>query len=145
MNDDRVNCNEILLSGIIYKIYENDKQIKFILKTFKYTSDGKGVVNASLCTSKKLYDIYKDYFVLGNKVYVKGYIDSYIDKNNVTRTYITVTDISKSYPEILKGSSGLHIRYDPDGMMVWNGKRCESRIATPEEQEEMRRMIAEVL
>ena len=34
------------------------------------------------------------------------------------------------------------IKYDIDGVMLWNGKRCEADIATEEEQAEMRSLLA---
>ena len=37
------------------------------------------------------------------------------------------------------------ITYDTDGVMLWNGKRCESEPASPEEIAEMEAMIKEVV
>ena len=34
-----------------------------------------------------------------------------------------------------------YIRYDPDGVMVWNGKRCESELLSLEEVEELERRL----
>ena len=36
-----------------------------------------------------------------------------------------------------------HIRYDPDGVMVWDGKRCEKEIPTEAEQQEMEQLLSE--
>jgi hypothetical protein len=35
------------------------------------------------------------------------------------------------------------ISYDKDGVMLWNGQRCESEKATPEEIKEMEAMLSE--
>ena len=37
------------------------------------------------------------------------------------------------------------ITYDTDGVMLWNGKRCESEPASPEEIAEMEAMIKEIV
>ena len=34
------------------------------------------------------------------------------------------------------------ISYDEDGTMLWNGKRCESNIATEEEQKELKEILS---
>ena len=53
-------------------------------------------------------------------------MNSYIDKNKSIKSFITVTDVGESYKEIMNGKATPYIRYDPDGVMVWNGKRCEA-------------------
>ena len=53
-------------------------------------------------------------------------MNSYIDKNKSIKSFITVTDVAKTYKEIMNGKDTPYIRYDPDGVMVWNGKRCEA-------------------
>ena len=40
--------------------------------------------------------------------------------------YVKVTDISNIPDDVVNGRKGPYIRYDEDGVMVWNGKRCES-------------------
>ena len=42
-----------------------------------------------------------------------------------------------------QNSQSPKITYDPDGVMVWNGKRCESEPATPEEIAEMEDLLSE--
>ena len=146
MNFEDRNYNEIIISGIINNLKDtNDKYIKFAITSKKFTNDENKNVYVSLNVSREIYNIYLDYFFKGNKVFVKGYLNSYIDKNNIVKSFVTVTDISNNPNDIIKGKSGPHIRYDPDGMMVWDGKRCESRIATPEEQEEMRQLLSEFM
>ena len=134
MND----INEVIISGVINNITDNNNQyIKFGLTTIKYDN---GKVYSSLNINRNLYKIYKDFFVKGNKVYVKGYLNSY-SSNNKIQSFITVVDISNNYDDILKGRKAPHIRYDPDGVMVWNGKRCESIPPTEEEQQELEELL----
>lgn len=134
MND----INEVIISGVINNITDNNNQyIKFGLTTIKYDN---GKVYTSLNINRNLYEIYKDFFVKGNKFYIKGYLNSY-SSNNKIQSFITVIDIANNYDDILKGRKAPHIRYDPDGVMVWNGKRCESIPPTEEEQQELDELL----
>lgn len=136
MND----INEVMISGVINNITDNNNQyIKFGLTTIKYDN---GKVYTSLNINRNLYEIYKDFFVKENKVYIKGYLNSY-SSNNKIQSFITVVDIADNYDDILKGRKAPHIRYDPDGVMVWNGKRCESVAPTEEERIEMEKLLNE--
>jgi len=136
MND----INEVMISGVINNITDNNNQyIKFGLTTIKYDN---GKVYTSLNINRNLYEIYKDFFVKGNKVYIKGYLNCY-SSNNKIQSFITVIDIANNYDDILKGRKAPHIRYDPDGVMVWNGKRCESVAPTEEERIEMEKLLNE--
>lgn len=134
MND----INEVMISGTINNIKDtNDQYIKFSLTTIKYDN---GKVYSSLNINRNLYEIYKDFFVKGNKVFIKGYLNSYV-LNNKIQSFITVVDISNNYDDISKGRKAPHIRYDPDGVMVWNGKRCEIIPPTEEEQKELEELL----
>lgn len=138
MND--VDINEIIMSGVINNITDNNRDyIKFGLTT---TKCGKNKVYSSLNINRNLYEIYKDFFVKGTKVFVKGYLNSYITNNKI-QSFITVTDISNNQNDILNGKSAPHIRYDPDGVMVWNGKRCESIPPTVDELKELEELLKE--
>ena len=55
--------------------------------------------------------------------------------NNKIQSFITVIDITDNYDDITNGRKAPHIKYDSDGVMVWNGKRCES-IPSIEEKKE---------
>ena len=118
-----IDLNEIIISGTINNVTDNNKDyIKFGLTTLKYD---KRKVYSSLNINRNLYTIYKDFFVKGTKVFIKGYLNSYITNNNI-QSFITVIDIADNQEELLNGKSGPHIRIDPDGVEVWNGKRCEA-------------------
>lgn len=135
-----VDINEIIISGVINNITDNNNEyIKFGLTTAKFNNSK---TYSSLNIKRDLYVIYKDFFVKGNRVYVKGYLNSY-SSNNKIQSFITVNDIADNYDDITNGRKAPHIRYDPDGVMVWNGKRCEKEELSKEEDEEMKELMKE--
>ena len=128
MNEENINVNELTISGTINSICESDfdkEYIKFGMTIKKY-SKREEKVYISLNVKSDLYNIYKDLFLKDNFIYIKGYMNSYVDKNKNIKSFITVTDVGESYREIMNGKATPYIRYDPDGVMVWNGKRCEA-------------------
>lgn len=133
-----VDLNEIIISGTINNIMDNNQDyIKFGLTTLKYD---KRKVYSSLNINRNLYEIYKDFFVKGTKVFIKGYLNSYSSNNNI-RLFITVLDISNNEEELINGRKGPHIRVDPDGVEVWNGKLAEITPSTEEEKLEMEELL----
>ena len=146
MNYENINFNEILISGTINNILDtNNQYIKFSIISKKYTTSENKNVYVSLNISRELYNIFNDYFYKDNKVFIKGFLNSYIDKNKIIKSFITVTEIADNPDDVLKGRKEPHLRYDPDGVRVWNGKREESEEATPEQQAEMQKMIDEII
>lgn len=144
MNYEDINYNEVIISGVINNITDtNNKYIKFGLTTKKYTNTKNNKVYVSLNIERNLYEIYKDFFVKGNKAFVKGYLNSYKDLKNNIQSFISVIDISNNPDNIMNGRKAPHIRYDPDGVMVWNGKRCERIQPTDEELQEMEDLLKE--
>ena len=134
------DINEVMISGTINNISDtNNQYIKFGLTTIKYDN---GKVYSSLNINRNLYEIYKDFFVKGNKVYIKGYLNSY-SLNNKIQSFITVVDIADNYDDILKGRKAQHLRCDPDGVLVWNGKRTERIPSTQEELYEINELLSE--
>lgn len=145
MDKDYININETIISGEINSICESDignEYIKFGMTLKKYSKLNEKVY-VSLNIKNDLYNIYKDLFFKGNFIFIKGYNNSYIDKNKNIKPFITVTDVSNNYDEIIKGKKTPYIRYDSDGVMVWNGKRCETIKATEEEINEMEKLLSE--
>ena len=133
-----VDLNEVLLSGTINNITDNNQDyIKFGLTTLKYD---KRKVYSSLNINRNLYEIYKDFFVKGTKVFIKGYLNSYSSNNNI-KLFITVLDIAENEDELINGRKGPHIRVDPDGVEVWNGKREEAIHMTEEDLEKMENLL----
>lgn len=138
-----VDYNEVIISGninVIKDINDNDKYVKFSIVSKKYSCNSNSKVYISLNIPKELYYENLDYFFVNSKVFVKGYLNSY-SVNNRMQNFITVTKISDNYDDIVYGRKGPRIRYDPDGVMVWNGQRCESKKATEEEQKEMEEIL----
>lgn len=134
------DINEVMISGTINNISDtNNQYIKFGLTTIKYDN---GKVYSSLNINRNLYEIYKDFFVKGNKFYIKGYLNSY-SLNNKIQSFITVVDIADNYDDILKGRKAPHLRCDPDGVLVWNGKRTERIPLTQEELYEINELLSE--
>ena len=114
----KYDLNEIIISGTINSITDNKNDyIKFGLTTLKYD---ERKVFASFNINRNLYDIYKDFFIKGTKVFIKGYLNSYITNNKI-QSFVTVTDIANNQDEIMTGKKGPHIRLDPDGVEVWDG------------------------
>ena len=135
-----IDINEIIISGVINNITDNNNEyIKFGLTTTKFNNSK---TYSSLNIKRDLYTIYKDFFIKGNRVYIKGYLNSYLFNNKI-QSFITVNDIADNYDEITNGRKAPHIRYDPDGVMVWNGKRCEKEEPTEEEKREMEELLKE--
>ena len=145
MNKDYIYTNETIIAGEINSICENDigkEYIKFGMTLKKYSKVTEKVY-ISLNIKNGLYNIYKDLFFKGSFIYVKGYNNSYLDKNKSIKPFITVTEIADNYEEIINGRSHAHIRYDSDGVMVWNGKRCESLECTDDELKEIEELLRE--
>jgi len=120
--------NEIILSGKILSIIVNEKYIVLSIENQIFNNK---IAFISLRAYKDLYKKYKDLFFIDNFIFIKGYINSYKDKNNKINNYILITQISDSIEEL--NTSMPHIRYDEDGTMVWNGTRCEIEPLTNQE------------
>ena len=132
MDFENINYNEVLISGNINYIKKLNKYIAFGL-TCKTFSNTKSKCFISFHIYEDLYNIYKDLFLKNNKLFVKGYLNSYTDKDNKIASFVKVTDGSNNPEDIIKGRKAPYIRYDEDNVMVWNGKRCE---ATPFEDDD---------
>ena len=133
-----VDLNEIIISGTINNVMDNNQDyIKFGLTTLKYD---KRKVFSSLNINRHLYEIYKDFFVKGTKVFIKGYLNSYITDNKI-KSFITVINIADNEDEMLNGRKGSHIRVDTDGVEVLDGKREEAIPMIEEELEEMENLL----
>ena len=137
-----LHCNQVILDGIIKSITVG-KSGYYLLNvlTYKFNNDIYKEVYISISIHDNLYQIYKDLLFKENQVFFKGYLNSYRTKENKYTTIISITDIFESYKDLTKGKTGPHIRYDPDGVMVWNGKRCEAIPPTKEELAEMENLL----
>lgn len=138
------NINHVLLSGIIVNIKEGiGGYILFTMKCKKYSESKYNFVYVSLSIYEDLYNIYKDMFVKDNEIFIKGYINSYVDNNKNYKMFISVIGVSKSYEQLIEDKKTPYIRCDSDGVMVWNGKRCESTPLSEEELKEMDELLNE--
>ena len=68
--------------------------------------------------------------------------------NNATLTEEEIITYKKKYNnkdnnKKIVNNKGPVISYDTDGVMLWNGKRCESLPLTEEEQQEMNKLLEE--
>lgn len=70
-----------------------------------------------------------------------GNIWSHISNGNSLNTDDIITQNGKDNSKYNNKINNI-ISYDTDGVMLWNGKRCEADIATEEEQIEMRSLLA---
>lgn len=124
-----INNNEFMFFDIVQNEYIDDK----------------------LCTSSfykiRLYnDLIKRYqniLFKGNNIYVNGYLNSYRkDTRVIYYIYpLEIKELDNNYT--LEEPLSPTITYDSDGVMVWNGKRCESEICTLEEQKEIEALLSE--
>ena len=138
------NINQVLLSGVIVNIKKGiGGYILFTIKCKKYSESKYNFVYVSLSIYEDLYNIYKDIFVKDNEIFIKGYINSYVDNNKNYKMFISVIGVSKSYEQLIECKKTPYIRFDPDGVMVWNGKRCESTPLSEEELKEMDELLNE--
>ena len=145
--------DKIVLEGNISRINDKelDKYIWFdICKNEKYqTKEGEMKENSSFFSVKidreRIYN--KDLFKVGSWIVVTGIPKSFLDKNNMKQFYIFALKIEDAkifkINDEIQNSQSPKITYDPDGVMVWDGKRCESTPATPEEIAEMEDLLSE--
>ena len=132
------DINEIIISGTINNVYDNNKEyIRFGLITNK---GNNAKIYSGLDINRSLYELYKDFFVKGKYVFVKGYLNSY-SSNNKLHSFITVVDISDNYNDIVKNKELTRISTSSDGVMIWNGERCEMKLASKEKQKEMNELL----
>ena len=142
--------DKIVLEGNISRINDNniDNYIWFdICKNEKYKNkQGEEKVEASFFSAKiersKIEN--NNLFKVGSWVVLTGIPKSYLDKNNYKKFYVFTLDITgaKEYINPKEKTNSI-FSYDDDGVMLWHGKRCESEEATPEEIEEMERLLSE--
>lgn len=144
--------DKIILEGNISRIYDNevDNFIWFdICKNEKYkTKQGEEQEVASFFSAKvdrNKINNNNNLFKVGSWVIITGIPKSYIDKNNYKKFYVFTLDIKSAKEKNNNNdkSSGPVITYDYDGVMLWNGKRCESTPASEEQKREMDEILKE--
>lgn len=146
--------DQIVISGIISRINkkptknQNDKYVWFeICQNKQYKKDGllkKETSYFSAMFDKKYLDCYEEILQIGKLVVVTGIPKSYFDLDEKKCFYIRVLNI-RPLEEVIEESEesgkGPIISYDTDGIMLWNGKRCEAILPSQEEKSEIERII----
>lgn len=137
----------ILVHGKIINIKNNvdDKYIWFDIAKDEYFKDKDGnLKNYPSFFSARIPKTISNKYILDTniEIVVKGIPKGYLDKNGYRQNYIHATEINgvETNEDILNQV----ISYDTDGIMLWNGKRCESIPTTKEEQLELQKMINEI-
>lgn len=93
--------------------------------------------------SNDLITKYEDIIFKGNNLYINGFLHSY-KKDNRMIYYIYPKEIKvldKDF-DIEKDNKSPIIDYDEDGVMLWNGQRCESIPPSEEEKKEMEDLLS---
>lgn len=138
------NINQVLLSGIIVNVKEGiGGYVLFTIRCKKYDGSKNNYVYANLSVYEDLYNIYKDIFVKDKEIYIRGYINSYVDNNKNYKMFVSVVGVSRTYGQLIEENREPYIRTDPDGVLVWNGKRCESTPMNEEELKELEVLLSE--
>ena len=134
----------ILVHGKIINIknHVDDKYIWFDISNDEYYKDKDGKLKnyPSFFSARIPKTIANKYILDTNiEIIVKGIPKGYLDKNGYRQNYIHVTEINGEQAN--EDMLNQIISYDTDGVMLWNGKRCESIPTTKEKQLEIQKMI----
>ena len=134
----------ILVHGKIINIknHVDDKYIWFDISNDEYYKDKDGKLKnyPSFFSARISKTIANKYILDTNiEIIVKGIPKGYLDKNGYRQNYIHVTEINGEQAN--EDMLNQIISYDTDGVMLWNGKRCESIPTTKEKQLEIQKMI----
>ena len=142
--------NNITIEGIISRISNKyqERNITFfeVARNNKYIKDGSQIKDTSyfsVVIDNKLLINKKDLLKVGKKVVVSGIPNSYFDSSGHKCFTIKAFNIEseEEYKKIT--SSGPIISFDIDGVLLWNGKRCESKPMDPKEEQEIKDMLAQ--
>lgn len=144
----KVNKNKIELIGKItslsYEQYDinNKKFIFFDIVQNNKINDSQTSSFYKIKLSSELISKYKDIVKVSNNVYINGYLNTYI-KDNKNIYYIFPKEmklLDKDYKLEDEKKTPI-IDYDIDGVMLWNGVRCESKRMTDKELQEMETLL----
>lgn len=135
-------------------ITENGKKYKWfdICVNKKYSNNLDKEKNNPTYYKIKIYEKqlekYSELLMIGRWIKIKGYLNSYIDKNNnynLNLIAFSLVDMKKELElnrKLINKKNNI-ISYNDDGVMLWNGKRCESSPCTSEEQKELEDLLSE--
>lgn len=145
----KVNKNKIELIGKITSLSKefldinNNKFMFFDIVQNNKINNSQTSSYYKIKLSSELMARYKDIIKISNNIYVSGYLNTYL-KENRNVYYIfpkVITLLDKNYQ--LGDLKTPTIDYDTDGVMLWNGKRCESTTPTDEELKELETLLNE--
>ena len=145
-----MNKNCIKVEGIIYRISYKHKDRNLICfevaRNREYlSSDGMIVKDTSFFSAiinfKELIK-YKDLLKVGSKVVVSGIPNSYFNKDKQKCFTIKVLELFRPEDFVEEEKSGPKISIDTDGVMLWNGERCEIKPMDPEEEKEVNDILS---
>lgn len=144
--------NYINIEGVISRISNKykDKNITFfeIARNNEYMKDGfikKDTSFFSAVIDTDLLCKYKNILKVGQRVVVSGIPNSYFDKEGRKCFAIRVLNIclASEYQKDKESYSGPKFGFDDDGVMLWNGKRCESIPMNPDEEKEIKDILSQ--
>ncbi len=147
-----MNINNIVVGGIISRIsYQNKDRniINFeVARNSKYMSKDGTIENEtsffSAIIDSNLLEKYKDIFKVGSKVVVFGIPNSYFD-NKKRKCFCIRAFKLESLDSFLEKqeNTGPNISFDTDGVMLWNGVRCEITKMDKDEEQELKDILSE--
>lgn len=137
--------NSVYLTGKISsisdeKILPSGKKYRFfdICQNEKYL-DNNNTSFFSVRITEEQFNKYNSLLKIGNTISLKGKIKSYITKDMVKKVCIHPEVISIPKPKEKEEK----ISYDIDGVMLWNGKKCEGSFYKPSEFNEIEELLKE--
>ena len=136
----------ILIHGTITSIKDKvDKDYIWLdITRNEYFKDKEGnMKNNPSFFSARLSKTLKNKYILdiNIEVVIKGIPKGFIDKNGYRQNYIPITEINGV--ELNENIFNKIISYDTDGVMLGNGKRCESEQCTDEEIKELEELLSQ--
>ena len=145
------NKNKIELIGKItslsYEYYDINKN-KFMFFDIVQNNKINDLENSSsfykIKLSSEMILKYKDIVKISNNVYINGYLNTYQkEKRNIYYIYPKEIKLLDNNYKLENGTKEPTISYDTDGVMLWNGTRCEATPPTEEELKEMKNLLSE--
>lgn len=117
---------------MFFDIVQNDK-----LENGTYSS-----IFYKIKLSEELINKYSELVQVSKNVYIVGYLNNY-EKDGKKVYYIYPKEIKELDEKYKSKENNSVIGVDSDGVETWNGVRCEEKIATKEEQEELEKILNE--
>lgn len=156
LNDPSCSSTDKLVMGVINSL-SNNKEYCYASNDYfsKELNVGTKTISNSLSKLKKLGFIYIEYVKKERHIYMNPKI--VMEENSKVSEKNLPVMVEENYQQKRKNYKKKNyninntnfknceptISYDSDGVMLWNGKRCESKECTPEEMKEMEELLSE--